>query len=333
MMRTKRGVIASVAIAMLVFAACGSSGGSKTTDTSSGSKADTSKYAGAVTIAVNPWDGSAANANVAKIVLEKQGVTVALKDIDENAVWAGLDSGSIDANLEVWPSGHGSDISTYITKKKSVVDGGLIGPDGHIGWYIPDFVATAHPEYKTWEGLKTQAAANYFKTAETGDKGQFLLGDPSYVSYDKDIIKNLNLPFQVVVGGSEAALIETLGKAFADKTPLLFYFYEPQWAQSKYKLDVVKLPEITAACTASAADTGKDGKYACDYPTDHLMKALSAKLKSKNAAVFGFFQRMKWTADDQNSVTTSVNQDGLTMEAAAQKWVDANTATWQAWVK
>ena len=328
MVRNKRWLIATVAVATLALAACGSSSGSKSSGPS-----DSSKYGGSITIAQNPWDGSKANAAVAKTILEKQGVKVALKDIDENASWPGLDSGSIDANLEVWPSGHASDIATYIKEKKSVIDGGLIGPDGHIGWYIPDFVATAHPEYKTWEGLKTPAAAKYFATAETGDKGQFLLGDPSYVSYDKDIIKNLGLPFQVVVGGSEAALIETLGKAFADKTPLLFYFYEPQWAQSKYKLDVVKLPEISAGCKASAADTGKDGKYACDYPTDHLMKALSAKLKSKNPAVFGFFQRIKWTADDQNSVTTSVNQDGLTMEAAAQKWVDANKATWQAWVK
>ena len=75
-----------------------------------------------------------------------------------------------------------ADIDTYIKEKKSVVDGGLLGPNGHIGWYIPDFVAEAHPEYKTWEGLKSPAAAKYFATAETGDKGQFLLGDPSYVS-------------------------------------------------------------------------------------------------------------------------------------------------------
>ena len=102
------------------------------------------------------------------------------------------------------------------------------------------------------------------------------------MSYDKDIIKNLNLPFQVVVGGSEATLITTIDKAFKDKTPLLFYFYEPQWAQSKYKLDVVKLPDITKQCEVSAADQGKDGKYACDYPTDKLMKAISADLKSKN---------------------------------------------------
>ncbi|MGZ4676434.1 MAG: ABC transporter substrate-binding protein [Acidimicrobiia bacterium] len=329
MMRRKRWLVATLAVVVLVLAACGSSGGSS----SSGGSGSNGKWGGSVTIAVNPWDGSAANANVAKLILEKQGVTVALKDIDENAVWAGLDSGSIDANLEVWPSGHASDIATYIKQKKSVVDGGLLGPIGHIGWYIPDFVAQAHPEYKTWEGLKSQAAAKYFATAETGDKGQFLLGDPSYVSYDKDIIKNLNLPFQVVVGGSEATLLTTLAKAFQDKTPLLFYFYEPQWAQAKYKLDVVKLPAITQACKDSAAGQGKDGKYACDYPTDKLLKALSAKLKSKNPKVFAFFQKMHWTSQDQNTVTSYKNEDGLSMEAAAKKWVDANKATWEAWVK
>ena len=269
---------------------------------------------------------------MAKVILEKQGMTVKLTDIDENAAWPALDSDSIDANLEVWPSGHAKDINTYITTKKSVVDGGLIGPTGQIDWFIPKFVADAHPEYKTWEGLKTAAAAKYFATAETGDKGQFLLGDPSYVSYDADIIKNLNLPFKVVTGGGEAALITALGTAFKDKKPLLFYFYTPQWANNKYALVSVKLPAITPACTKSAGDQGKDHKYACDYPTDHLLKAISAELKTKNPGAFAFLEKMKWTDKDQNTVTGYKNQDSMTMEAAAQKWVDDNPTVWQAWL-
>ena len=329
MNRSRRLVLCTVALA-LVLAACSSSSKPSSTNTTTGGGAK--KLSGTITLAVNPWDGSAANAAVAKVILEKQGMTVKLRDIDENAVWAALDSDSIDANLEVWPSGHATDIKTYIETKKSVIDGGLIGPTGHIGWYIPKFVADAYPEYKSWEGLKTAAAANYFKTAETGDKGQFLLGDPSYVSYDADIIKNLGLPFQVVTGGGEAALITALGTAFKDKTPLLFYFYTPQWANNKYALVSVKLPAITPACTKSAADQGKDHKYACDYPTDHLLKAISAKLKTKNPGAFAFLEKMKWTDKDQNTVTGYKNQNGMTIEAAAQKWVDDNPTVWQAWL-
>jgi glycine betaine/proline transport system substrate-binding protein len=312
------------------LAACGSSSKPSTSGTTTGG--DGKKLSGSITLAVNPWDGSAANANVAKVILEKQGMTVKLTDIDENAAWPALDKDSIDANLEVWPSGHAEDISTYIKTKKTVVDGGLIGPTGQIDWFIPKFVADAHPEYKTWEGLKTAAAAKYFATAETGDKGQFLLGDPSYVSYDADIIKNLDLPFKVVVGGGEAALITALDTAFKEKTPLLFYFYNPQWANAKYDLVKVELPAITPECTKSAEGQGKDHKYACAYPPDHLFKAISAKLESKNAAAFDFLEKMKWTDNDQNTVTKYKNVDGMTMAAAAQKWVDENESVWKAWL-
>jgi len=328
MKRSRRLLLGTLALT-LVLAACGSSSkpsGTKTTNGSGG------KLSGSITLAVNQWDGSAANANVAKVILEKQGMTVKLTDIDENASWPALDSDSIDANLEVWPSGHAKDISTYIKTKKTVVDGGLIGPTGQIDWFIPKFVADAHPEYKTWEGLKTAAAAKYFATAETGDKGQFLLGDPSYVSYDADIIKNLGLPFKVVVGGGEAALITGIDTAFKDKTPLLFYFYNPQWANAKYDLVKVQLPAITPACTKSAADQGKDHKYACAYPPDHLFKAISVKLETKNPGAFAFLKKMKWTDQDQNTVTKYKNVDGMTMAAAAQKWVDDNPTVCQAWL-
>lgn len=333
MKRNQRLLLCTVLLTLAV-AACGSDKKEASTSTTAVGGAKT--FSGSITLAVNPWDGHAANANVAKIILEEQGMTVKLTDIDENAVWPALDRGSIDANLEVWPSGHAKDISTYVDTKKSVVNGGLIGVTGQIDWFIPKFVADAYPEYKTWEGLKTPAAARYFATAETGDEGQFLLGDPSYVSYDADIIKNLDLPFKVVVGGGEATLITAIDNALKDKTPLLFYFYTPQWKwpDPEFADNVVnvELPAVTPECTESAAGQGKDHKYACAYPPDPLLKAISAKLETKNAAAFDFLKNMQWTNDDQNTVTSYKNVDGMTIEAAAQKWVDDNETVWQAWL-
>ncbi len=50
-------------------------------------------------------------------------------DIDENATWPGLDTGDLDAVLEVWPSGHVDDYATYVEEKGTVVDIGELGPD------------------------------------------------------------------------------------------------------------------------------------------------------------------------------------------------------------
>src|SRR5512141_461191 len=122
--------MATVAIA-LVAAACGSD--SKASDATSAPAATTAGAVGTnpaasgggagIKLAVNPWTGSAVNANVAKVVLEsKLGTPTELVALDENAAWVGLDAGDLDANLEIWPSGHAADYKTYITEKKSVVD-------------------------------------------------------------------------------------------------------------------------------------------------------------------------------------------------------------------
>ena len=186
-----------------------------------------------ITLAVNPWTGSAVNANVAKVVLESMGTPVELLDIDEFATWPGMEDGSIDAVLEVWPSGHAADYETYITTNQTVVDIGLLGPEAKIGWYVPTFVVDEHPELATWEGFKDPELAGLFATAESGDLGQFLMGDPTYVTFDEQIIANLGLPLQYVVGGSEAAVLTALDNAVADQTPVLVQFWKPHWKHAR----------------------------------------------------------------------------------------------------
>ena len=171
---------------------------------------------------------------------------VELVEIDENAMWPAISKGdTLDGVLEIWPSGHAADYETYITGNKGIVDGGLLGPDAKIGWYVPPFVVDEHPELATWEGFKDPELAGLFKTAESGDLGQFLMGDPSYVSYDEQIIENLELPLKFVVAGSEAALITAIQNADADQKPLLLQFWQPHWLQSQVELTEVEAARVS----------------------------------------------------------------------------------------
>lgn len=307
-----------------VFVACGS-------DDETTTPADSSASGGEIVLAVNPWTGSAVNANVAKVVIERElGATVKLTDIDENATWVGMDAGSIDATLEVWPSGHAADYATYITDKKSVIDIGLLGPSAKIGWYVPSFVIEEYPELATWEGFTDPELAGLFATAESGELGQFLMGDPSYVTYDEQIIANLGLPLKYVVAGSEAGLITSIEQAIADNKPLLLQFWQPHWLQSKVDLTEVKLPDVTDECLASAA--ASDGAYACDYPVDRLYKAASVKLEAKNKPVFDFLSKMQLTIEQQNEIAAMIDSGGMTPAEAAAAWVDANATVVGGWL-
>jgi glycine betaine/proline transport system substrate-binding protein len=281
-----------------------------------------------IKLAENPWSASSLNVNVAKILLEKQlGYTVEIVSIDENAQFPALAKGDLSASLEVWPSGHAGDITQYVNAKL-VDDLGLLGPTGRIGWFMPAYVAEDHPEMATWEGLKNPEIAKLFATAETGDKGQFITGDPSYVQYDADIIKNLGLNFQVVQAGSEQALLSALDASYSRRQPILFYLWTPHSAFNKYELVKLDLPAYTPDCYANA----DSGGVACDYPPDELFKIGWPGLQAAAPDAYQFLKNFNYTIDDQLDLMARMEANGGDAAKAAQAWVDANEAKWKAWI-
>ena len=193
----------------------------------------------------------------------------------------GMADGSIDATLEVWPSGHFDDRELYIDGEGTVVDGGELGIIGNIGWFMPSYVVEQNPEFATWEGFKDNADA--FATAETGDKGRFLGADTTYSIYDEAIIESLGLDLEVVYSGSEAASLAALDQAVTNEEPILMYWWTPQWANAKYDLVEVELPPFDEECEEIAANDPKAVGYDCDYADDVLYKAFSADLETKDA--------------------------------------------------
>jgi len=182
-----------------------------------------------------------------------------------------------------------------------------------------------YPDITDWHNLNKYSGM--FKTAESGSKGQLLDGDPSYVTNDKALVKNLNLNYTVVVGGSEATLIKSLQTATDQKKPLLFYFYEPQWALANLKVTRVNLPPYTPGCDANAAT------IACDYPPYHLNKVVRVAWANSGSPAVTVVKNFSWTNDDQNKVAEYIANESMSDDAAAKKWVDANPDKVNAWLQ
>lgn len=277
-----------------------------------------------ITLVENPWPASELNVAVAKIIIESElGNPVEIVALDENVQWDALAAGDIDASLEVWPSGHGERIAEYIEAQGTVENGGMLGPKGEIGWYVPTYAVEANPALATWEGYADAAAD--FASAETGDLGRFLGADPSWVQYDETIISNLGLPFQVVWTGSEDALLAEVSSSYSREEPVLFYFYSPHAIFNQFDLTQVELPAYSDDCYADEA------AIACAYPTDELMKIFSAGLAEKDANVHTLLSNMNYGSDAQVAMLGMLN-DGMSVEDAAQAWVDANGDVWGAWL-
>ncbi len=295
-----------LALAALMLSACGPAGGET------------------IMLVENPWPASELNVAVAKIIIEAElGNPVEIVALDENAQWDALAAGDVDASLEVWPSGHSERITEYIGNLGTVVDGGPLGPVGEIGWFVPTYVVDANPALATWEGY-TDAAAD-FSSAETGELGRFLGADPSWVQYDEAIIQNLDLPFQVVWTGSEDALLAEVSSAYARQEPVLLYFYSPHAVFQQMDLTQVELPAYSDECYADPAQVD------CAYPQDNLMKIFSAQLEAKDPTVFEFLSNMNYGSEAQIEMLAMLN-DGMSVEEAAQAWMDAHEDVWRAWL-
>lgn len=337
-MRTKRNDLARwlalVLATAMALAACGggetaattASGDGGTDTTAPSDDGDGAGEGAAISLAVNPWTASALNVEVAKIIIEENlGNTVEIVSIDENTMFTGMSDGTLDAALEIWPSGIADDEQAFFDDG-SVVNIGELGAVGKIGWFIPSYVIDENPDLATWEGYQDPEVAEMFATAETGDQGRFLGTDPSYSQYDEAIIENLDLPFQVVFSGSEPATVAELDTRFANEEPILMYWWTPTAAVAKYDLVNVTLPEYNEECYADPAAID------CDYPEDILIKAASAMLEEKDPDVWTFLNNFTITTDDQLSMLPAVEIDGRDAAEVAAEWVEENEDVWSAWL-
>ncbi|MET9799416.1 ABC transporter substrate-binding protein [Streptomyces sp. NPDC006368] len=317
-MRTTRVTAAAAALALLALTGCGAADMTR----------QASPYAAAqgaktVTLSVQSWVGAQANVAVAQYLLEHElGYRVDTVQIDEVPAWDALSQGRVDALLEDW--GHPEQEKRYVDDKKTIIRGGGLGVTGHIGWFVPTYFAEAHPDVTDWKNLNTYA--DRLRTAESGGKGQLLDGSPSYVTNDKALVKNLDLDYQVVFAGSEAAQITQIKQFAKERKPFLTYWYKPQWLFEKVPMTEVKLPAYKEGCDADPE------KVACAYPHTPLQKFLNADFAEKGGKAAAFLKNFRWTTEAQNDVALMIAEQKLSPREAAEKWVKANESTWRPWI-
>ncbi len=331
----RRGIrkLAGAAAAVLALAtlnACsgakvggGGNSGSATGVSSGSSSGAKAKACGTFTVADNPWVGYEADvAVVGYLAKNKLHCNVQIKHITEQVSWQGFQTSQVDAILENW--GHDDLKKQYIAGSHVAQELGPDGLQGVIGWYVPPWMVQKYPDITDWHSLNKYA--HLFTTSESGGKGQLLDGDPSYVTHDAALVKNLKLNYKVVEGGSETALIQSFRSAQQNKSPLLAYFYSPQWFLNEVPLVKVNLPKYTPGCDTNAA------KVACDYPAYHLDKIAAATFANSGSPAFTLVKNFTWSNQQQNIVAKYIAVNKMSDEAAAAKFFAANPKLVTAWL-
>ena len=301
-----------VAAGALVLAGCGSS------VNDSASSGDCGTWG----MAMHAWNGYTASAQVVVEIAKANGCTINQTTLEEAGVtYDAMEAGSVDVIIEDWGGG----------RWKEWVDRGAIqevGPDGNIGligMYVAPWMVAKYPDILDSANLNKYASL--FKTADSGGKGAWYEGPPGYTTIGEKMISANKLNFKAISTGSEAALVDVLTKAEANKTAALAYFYEPHTL-------FVKIPGLDKSRIKFPANDWTDAAKASgltDYPETVLQKLATKKLMDSGSIFATIVKNFNWTNADQNSVAADI-EGGMDAVAAAQKWIDANPDTVNKWL-
>ncbi|CAB4676026.1 unannotated protein [freshwater metagenome] len=305
-----------IAAGALVLAGCSSS----VNDSAEGASA--ASECGTWAVAMHAWNGYTASAQVVAEVAKANGCTITQTTLEEAGVtYDAMEAGTIDLIIEDWGGGRWKEW----VDRGSVVEVGDNGNIGLIGMYVPPWMAAKYPDILDSANLNKYA--DMFKTSDSGGKGAWYEGPPGYTTIGEKMISANKLNYKAISTGSEAALVDVLTKAEANKTPALAYFYTPGTL-------FIKIPGLEQSRVKFPANDWSDAAKASgltDYPETALKKLASKKLMDSNSVFATIVKNFNWTNADQNSVSADI-EGGMKPAEAANKWIAANPDKVKAWL-
>ncbi len=283
-----------------------------------------------IKLTLHDWTGQLITTQIMGEVLKKAGYNIEYVQADYIAQFAGLKTGDLHVAMEIWET-TGRDAMDEATGTGKVENLGETGMQAIEEWWYPEYMKEKCPGLPDWKALNDCAEA--FSTPETAPKGRYLGGPVTWGGYDDERAEALELEYEVVHAGTDAALFAELESAYQRKAPILLWVYAPHWAPVKYKGEWVEFPEYTAECYNDEAwGSNPDAKYDCGKPRGPIWKVAWAGLKDKWAGAHAAVTKFNVNNDEMGAMVSAVDLDGKKVEEVVADWMAKNESRWKSWI-
>ncbi|BBE71766.1 ABC transporter substrate-binding protein [Oharaeibacter diazotrophicus] len=284
-----------------------------------------------IKITLHDWTGQLLSAHIMGEVLKKAGYNVEYVQADYLAQFAGLKTGDLDLAMEIWAT-TGREALEEAVASGGVENLGESGLQAIEEWWYPDYVKEKCPGLPDWKALKD--CAEIFSTPETAPKGRYLGGPVTWGGFDEERVEALDLPFEVVHAGTDAALFAELESAEQRKAPIVLWIYAPHWAPAKYKGEFVQFPPYEKACYEDPAwGENPDATHDCGKPRGPIWKAGWSGIKDKWPGAYKAIKAFTLDNDEMGKMVGEVDLDGKKLDDVVAEWMKTNEARWKPWVE
>lgn len=283
-----------------------------------------------IKLTLHDWTGQLVSAHIMGEVLKKAGLNIEYVQADYLAQFAGLKTGDVHVAMEIWAT-TGKEALEEAVATKQVENFGETGMLAIEEWWYPLYMKEKCPGLPDWKALK--ACAKEFSIPETEPKGRYVGAPVTWGGFDDERVKALDLDFEVVHAGTDAALFAELESAYQRQAPIVLWIYAPHWAPLKYKGEWVEFPKYEPACyTDPSWGINKDAAYDCGKPRGPVWKAGWAGLKDKWPSAYTAIKNFNITNDEMGALVGAIDLDGKKLDDVVAGWINDNEPRWQKWI-
>lgn len=285
---------------------------------------------GEVSITEMNWASNTVVTNVAKFIME-QGygcdVTVVPSDTVP-AVTSVAENGEPDIVTELWLNSAGEAYLQLEEEGKIERLGKVLTPGGIEGWWIPTYLAEAHPELTTIEGVMAnpELVNNRFNNCPSG-WGCRVVND--------NLIRALDLEdsgIKVFNHGSGETLATSMASAVQDKKPWFGYYWGPTVPLGKYDMTRVKLGDYKPEVHKKNQTADADNPGVSEFPAAIILTSVTTDFKDREPEVAEMLSKLTFKTDTMSALLAWMDKNNASGEEAAVRFLTSNSDEWSDWL-
>lgn len=299
----------------------------------------TASECGDVTIAQMSWQSADLLANVDQIILSQAyGCNALLVPGDTLPTFNTMvKEGRPDVAPEMWINAVRERFDTEVADGTLQIAAESLSDGGVEGWWIPNFVAEAHPEIKSIEDALKRP--DLFPAPEGQDRGAVHSCPPGWSC--RISTANLFRAYKAEENGfglfptdTPSALIETIATAFEENRGWLGYYWAPTAVLGKYemvRLDFGVRHNKTEWDTCTAVADCPDPKPNA-WPKSKVYTVTTDQFRRSDPAAFAYLSKRSWSNRTINRLMAWTNDNQASAQEGAMYFLRTNEELWSTWV-
>ncbi|MGR3514340.1 MAG: ABC transporter substrate-binding protein [Paracoccaceae bacterium] len=284
---------------------------------------------GEVTITEMDWASAAVVTSVSKFLMQEgYGCQVTTFPSSTNpAITSVSETGKPDILTELW-------VNTA-PGYPELRDAGRINPlaavlsdGGQEGWWIPAYLAEAHPELTKLEGLlaNPDLAGGRFHNCPDGWACRIV---------NDNIAKASGMAaagFEVFNHGSGETLATSIAAAYENQEPWVGYYWAPTAILGQYPMVQVDLGPFDAEKHSCNTDANCASPAISSYPTADVLTVVTTTFADREPEVAELMSNVSFTNAQMGEILAWQNENNASAEEAAVYFITTYSEVWSGWL-